>query len=1178
MKKKKKDIEKLETHQLSTASVFLTLASQIGESVFIDEPRLQNVINGFGRKVIANHRHGMFVCGSSMCGIRSTAWFQNGTPNDFELVAQFASRNHLPLVISLISGDETPFSTFRKSGCMTWLAESVQQYAHMLIIANRFAEEMLLPVVILIPKALLNEEVDISLPKKNLIRQFVGNPDDQIATPTPAQQLIFGEKRRRIPAWINADNPTMAGTQKTALAMKWEQAAREVYFAGHALPHFEALAVAYERISGYRLNPNRIRFESDKKTDQLGDEDGQRAIPNSFDQHNIADFEKLSASDQSKLSYAYRNIPLYPRHEESPKQDLLAQQLIRHYPMVTALSGAYTSSEHETKASALISRQVRKFKDSGAPYTQVARFFTQTLRSSNNKELPVAADPYFAIPVLPPFTAGLIEDRQQNGYLPVLDPEQCTGCGICQVYCPHSAIASVLINLENLLRTSIELATKQGKQITWLMPQVKNLVNFMTTEISKATEKPKKFNQILAPAFENLVKALSLDEEKTKSAGEELHELMQATGDLDIVVSDLLYNQREKTDKGSGELFHLSVDQMACSGCGICAANCPEDALTLQSKNDETTRMMARQYAIWENLPDTPGHTIERYIEDEHHSSLAAILASRNFNMHMHGAGNTDDFSPEKTMVHIVNSVAESARQTIQNKLIEKVDKLKGQLSGNIHELLEDALPKSNFENLRKAIDEQKDAKKPIDEVISSLGSHEQLKLIETGTLKRKLALDDALSQLLNLLKSGPTGTGRSRQTLIIDSTLHWASTFPFNFFSDPVLIAPSNQIGSAIAGTISGLARHALDNARLIRRAELESKNQYEPDIHDRQIADLSWEQLTHEEKAVLPLAWVFVAEDSFDSFMLHDMESIIAIRYPVKVVVLSSARIESGLAYTHHKALSILTSGLHINVCAASLASHNNLFNKVVSAATFEGVSCLFLLAPEIQAHNAHLPKESRRDAFAVNTRAFFEFQFTPVSGEKQFADCLHLNSNPGLRTDWVSNKITFNDGQQQSELSYSLTWADWAYTVKNFENEFIPFNTAMGIAVPVAEFLEMNKEQQAGKIPVIYRVDENDQLQQFKVSQSIIDMTIAHLQAWRLMKELAGESDKIPEKTKQKIAEELKNTFNSEKQKLVDEYEQRIINLEAEHLANIKARLTENLAKLARKARKAPNSNPG
>ena len=48
-------------------------------------------------------------------------------------------------------------------------------------------------------------------PEAELLREFLGAPDDQIDCPTPAQREIFGPRRRRVPKMMDLQNPILLG-------------------------------------------------------------------------------------------------------------------------------------------------------------------------------------------------------------------------------------------------------------------------------------------------------------------------------------------------------------------------------------------------------------------------------------------------------------------------------------------------------------------------------------------------------------------------------------------------------------------------------------------------------------------------------------------------------------------------------------------------------------------------------------------------------------------------------------------------------------------------------------------------------------------------------------------------------------------------------------------------------
>jgi len=71
------------------------------------------------------------------------------------------------------------------------------------------------------------------VPERALIEEFLGRPDDLIDCPTPAQRMIYGPKRRRIPLLWDVDNPVMSGLVENQDAYMQSVAAQRPFFFDH---------------------------------------------------------------------------------------------------------------------------------------------------------------------------------------------------------------------------------------------------------------------------------------------------------------------------------------------------------------------------------------------------------------------------------------------------------------------------------------------------------------------------------------------------------------------------------------------------------------------------------------------------------------------------------------------------------------------------------------------------------------------------------------------------------------------------------------------------------------------------------------------------------------------------------------------------------------------------------
>lgn len=149
------------------------------------------------------------------------------------------------------------------TGFFQMFAKDAQSAADLSIIAHRIAELSLTPGVIAQDGFLTTHLIEsIQAPERDLIEEFLGRPGDTIETPTPAQQIIYGETRRRIPELWDVDNPVMSGVVQNQDAYMQSVAAQRPYFFDH-LPEltersfqefFELTGRKYQRVMTYRAD------------------------------------------------------------------------------------------------------------------------------------------------------------------------------------------------------------------------------------------------------------------------------------------------------------------------------------------------------------------------------------------------------------------------------------------------------------------------------------------------------------------------------------------------------------------------------------------------------------------------------------------------------------------------------------------------------------------------------------------------------------------------------------------------------------------------------------------------------------------------------------------------------------------------------------------------------------
>ncbi|MDP6699455.1 MAG: 2-oxoacid:acceptor oxidoreductase family protein, partial [Candidatus Latescibacteria bacterium] len=204
------------------------------------------------------------IVGLALTGLRTTGFF-NGTG----LVAAYeallgAAGRHVATVLnvadsaagrSALSGlaGHDGFHAARDSGFFQLFAKNAQEAADLALIAHRIAELALVPGVVAQDGGAAGRRIEsLLLPETELIAKYLGRPDDLIESPTPAQRLLFGPRRRRIPDLWSVDAPAMTGATQHDDAYALGVAAQRPYYLGHVAELAESALEEYFRLTGRR--------------------------------------------------------------------------------------------------------------------------------------------------------------------------------------------------------------------------------------------------------------------------------------------------------------------------------------------------------------------------------------------------------------------------------------------------------------------------------------------------------------------------------------------------------------------------------------------------------------------------------------------------------------------------------------------------------------------------------------------------------------------------------------------------------------------------------------------------------------------------------------------------------------------------------------------------------------
>jgi len=203
-----------------------SMPSATADSVWLGE--VEHGTNLFGEALAAQSAEGprgivAAATGLALAGRRATAFLSGTDIAATQDLLISAAGKHAPLVLhlgtraaaahgaTLGSGHETVHLS-ADSGFFMLFAANVQEAVDFTYIARRVTEESLVPGMVIMDgeqTALAVQDVRLLSPAQ--VSGFLGSAREQIEAPTAAQKMLFGETRRRVPAWHDLDEPALTG-------------------------------------------------------------------------------------------------------------------------------------------------------------------------------------------------------------------------------------------------------------------------------------------------------------------------------------------------------------------------------------------------------------------------------------------------------------------------------------------------------------------------------------------------------------------------------------------------------------------------------------------------------------------------------------------------------------------------------------------------------------------------------------------------------------------------------------------------------------------------------------------------------------------------------------------------------------------------------------------------------
>jgi pyruvate-ferredoxin/flavodoxin oxidoreductase len=255
----------------------ITPSTQMGE--YWAEEAAKGHVNVSGRPLIfiepeGEHAAAGVTAGMSMTGLRSSN-FSSAQGIAYMHESLYAAvGKRLPYVLNIgcraitksslnVHCGHDDYHCIDDTGFIQVMAKDAQEAADLNLIGRRIAELSLTPAAVAQDGFLTTHLIEpLNVPERELIEEFLGHPDDIIECPTPAQKMLYGETRRRVPELWDVDNPMLAGPVENQDSYMQSVVAQRPYFFDHVREfadqamdeYYELTGRRYHRVSGYRMD------------------------------------------------------------------------------------------------------------------------------------------------------------------------------------------------------------------------------------------------------------------------------------------------------------------------------------------------------------------------------------------------------------------------------------------------------------------------------------------------------------------------------------------------------------------------------------------------------------------------------------------------------------------------------------------------------------------------------------------------------------------------------------------------------------------------------------------------------------------------------------------------------------------------------------------------------------
>jgi len=664
----------------------------------------------------------------------------------------------------------------------------------------------------------------------------------------------------------------------------------------------------------------------------------------------------------------------------------------------------------------------------------------------------------------------------------------CTGCMECAMVCPDAAIPNTVHEIHDLLLGAIARLDVTDQQKTLMSSHVFPLTKTIRDAYRRLPSKdPKPLQEIAAEAVADI-------DTENASLRRGFEKMLEGLTLYPVAKTRPFFDAMESKVPGTGGLYSVNIDPWKCSGCLECVDVCGPGALTARRQSSQALRELQTRFEALSRLPNTaarfyenavsPGGDTKRLILD--HDNYYAMTGG-------HGACRG---CGEVTAIRLLTAANRAVHQKKRKDHIRELEGLIDHLNAKMGRIKHDEHDPSRLQRMQETV--------------------------------------EILERRLYQFESGPTGNGPASAAFAnaTGCSSVYASTFPYNPYTDPWVNSLFQDSVPLAKGIFEGLCASAVDDFRALRIAKLDLEDHYNPEIHDRFFRYFHWSQFSEEERALLPAVISMGGDGATYDIGFGALSRLLVTDTPIKVVVLNTGAYSNTGGQTSTASFTAQDSDLtrfgvaHIGkqedrkelgliaafhprvlVVQTNAALQGHFMKNVMEFLTYnESPAVLDTYTTCQSEHGIADDAGSRRARLAVDSRMSPVFVHDPRRGDT-LAERFSLDGNPDIGKDWVMTTLEYVDADGSHQLKeIPFTPADFALDEGRFKKHFHPVD-GEGEPVPVHEYIDLPAEARHGKVPFLWSTNDDKRLIRLAVSPAIVDLTEERRRHWRMLEYLSG-----------------------------------------------------------------------